>query len=49
MPGAGDAQYPNFRRTRPNVKFFPEEYDVARNKTSARMKKGGKVSAKKGR
>jgi hypothetical protein len=51
MPGAGDPQYQTFRRTRPNVRFFPEEYDVARNRTptrgEARMKKGGKVSVKK--
>ena len=50
MPGAGDPQYQTFRRTRPNVRFYPEEYDVARNSVPRRpaaMKKGGKVSAKK--
>ena len=51
MPGAGDPQYQTFRRTRPNVRFYPEEYDVARNRVpprgEVRMKKGGKVPAKK--
>jgi hypothetical protein len=52
MPGAGPGRYPASRTVRPNVKFFPEEYDVARNRTpprEAKMKTGGRVSAKKGR
>ena len=50
MPGAGDPQYQTFRRTRPNVRFYPEEYDVSQNRVPRRpveMKKGGKVSVKK--
>jgi hypothetical protein len=50
MPGAGDPQYQTYRRTRPNVRFYPEEYDVSQNRVPRRpveMKKGGKVSVKK--
>jgi hypothetical protein len=58
LPSDPNVNYQNFRRTRPNVKFYVEDIDVRRPvgnpvkpaKTEQKaMKKGGKVSVKKRR
>lgn len=49
MPGSPEATYQGMRRTRPNVKFFAENFDVSKPLGTKAMKKGGKVSVKKRR
>lgn len=49
-PSSPEAVSQSPRRTRPRIKFAPEEYDVAKNKlpsgAKAEYRKGGKVSSK---
>lgn len=56
LPSDPNVAYQNFRRTRPNVKFYAEDIDVrrpmgrpAKAEGQKAMKKGGKVTAKKRR